>query len=77
MVKEWGSLRIQQELIVGFDPVKIFVELLEQRLGHLGMFFYDKYGGDIIAIKWHSKVQAPVPSLQLDFATLCCVLTLY
>lgn len=46
-----------QELVVGFDPVGKFVDLLKHRFGHLGMFFSDQYGGDIIAIKWHSQVR--------------------
>ena len=56
VVAEWGSERIAMELLVGFDPVSIFVDLLQQRFGHLGLFCADLDGGELIAVKWHPQV---------------------
>lgn len=56
VVAEWGSEKIAKELLVGFSPVRRFVDLLERRFGHLGLFCVDFDGGEIIAIKWRPAV---------------------
>ena len=55
-IAAWGREGVARELLVGFDPVSIFVSKLEQRFGHLGSFFMDSFGGEVIAIKWKSQV---------------------
>ena len=56
MVSAWGDEGISRELLVGFDPVALFIEQLESRFGHLGLFFADFYGGEVIAAKWDPEV---------------------
>lgn len=59
MIDAWGNEGITRELLVGFDPVAIFLEKLESRFKHLGRFFADLNGGEVIAIKWDPEVIFP------------------
>ncbi|KAL1469435.1 hypothetical protein MTO96_025044 [Rhipicephalus appendiculatus] len=38
--------------VVGFDVVSYYVRALEDAYGELALFFYDRYGGDIVAVLW-------------------------
>ncbi|CAO3628946.1 unnamed protein product [Cunninghamella blakesleeana] len=44
-----------------FDPVSEFVKELTHKYGHLVMVFYDKYGGDKLAIVWNPLESTPHP----------------
>lgn len=59
VVSSRSPAKLKRELLVGFDPVSIFVSLLERRFGHLATFFWDGYGGRVIAIKWHRSALQP------------------
>merc|ERR1712059_218386 len=37
--------------IVDFNPVSLYVTELQQSYGHLANFYYDKYGGNVVAVK--------------------------
>lgn len=52
VVRERGAKRLRRELLVGFDPVPLFVALLERYFGHLAALFYDGCGGRAIGIRW-------------------------
>lgn len=56
VVATMGREDIAKELLVGFDPIALFIEKLEHRFGHLGWFFADYNGGEVIAVKWNPKV---------------------
>ena len=43
--------RLRRELLVGFEPVPLFVALLERSFGHLATFFYDGCGGRAIGMR--------------------------
>ncbi|KAI7865088.1 Nrap protein [Spinellus fusiger] len=43
----------------GFDPVTEFVHEIERTFGHSVMVFYNKYGGDKIALVWDPTVAVP------------------
>ena len=51
MVRERGAKRLRRELLIGFDPVPLFVALLESHFGHLAALFYDGCGGRAIGIR--------------------------
>lgn len=51
VVRERGAKRLRRELLVGFDPVPLFVALLERHFGHLAALFYDGCGGRAIGIR--------------------------
>jgi len=38
--------------VVGYNPVKKYVEELRASYSHLAMFFYDQFGGTVIAVKF-------------------------
>jgi len=56
VVAEWGREGLAQELLVGFEPIQRYLGLLEERFAHLGQFFADYNGGDVIAVKWQPQV---------------------
>lgn len=59
VVRERGAKRLRRELLVGFDPVPLYVALLEEHFGHLAAFFYDGCGGRAVGIRWHTATSLP------------------
>ncbi|KAL3225012.1 hypothetical protein MRX96_026198 [Rhipicephalus microplus] len=47
--------------VVGFDIVSYYVQALENTYGELALFFYDRYGGDIVAVLWKPNAFVPQP----------------
>uniref|UniRef100_A0A131YG99 Nucleolar protein 6 n=1 Tax=Rhipicephalus appendiculatus TaxID=34631 RepID=A0A131YG99_RHIAP len=47
--------------VVGFDVVSYYVRALEDAYGELALFFYDRYGGDIVAVLWKPNAFVPQP----------------
>ncbi|GMH37709.1 hypothetical protein BSKO_05582 [Bryopsis sp. KO-2023] len=46
------------EVLVGFDPVRMYVDRLEAKFGHLAVFCYDEYGGKALGIRWRPNAFA-------------------
>lgn len=62
--KAAGAKELISELLIGFDPVKKFVEALEERFGHLGAFGADYTGGArVVGVKWFPAALRPTPLL--------------
>lgn len=54
--------KLRSELLVGFDPVKLYLGLLSQRYGHLAQFCADSSSGfPAIGIKWQPAAFLPGP----------------
>lgn len=53
--------RVSQDLLIGFDPVAVYLGLLRSRYGHLGMFCADNVGGVAIGVKWDPQAFVPLP----------------
>ncbi|KAI5088223.1 nucleolar protein 6 [Silurus meridionalis] len=47
--------------VVDFDPVKLYLSELREAFGDLALFFYDPYGGTVIAVLWKPKAFQPQP----------------
>jgi U3 small nucleolar RNA-associated protein 22 len=48
------------ELLVGFDPVKRYVDMLTERYGHLGVFCCDSASGfGAVGVKWRPEAFLP------------------
>jgi len=61
-LSQYKNLQINLDgLLVGFDPVKKYVQLLDETFGDLAMFFYDQLGGDIVAVVWKPAAFLPCP----------------
>ena len=45
-----------QNLLLGFKPVELYVESIEQRYGDVATVCADVQGGSLIGIKWRSAV---------------------
>ena len=58
--------------IVGFDPLKCFIEVLQKRFGHLADFFVDGAAGDWIGVVFHSRVK----SGEAPFGVATCAFTI-
>uniref|UniRef100_A0A2C9LX97 Nucleolar protein 6 n=1 Tax=Biomphalaria glabrata TaxID=6526 RepID=A0A2C9LX97_BIOGL len=50
--------------LVGFNPVRLFVQDLRSVFGDFAMFFHDTFGGDVIGVVWKSQAFE-----KKDFAT--------
>ncbi len=58
--------KLRGDLLVGFDPISIFLSKLQERFGHLLDFGVDMVGGNQIGLRW--KIREPLLS-PLDPAT--------
>ncbi|XP_077497145.1 nucleolar protein 6 Mat89Ba [Amblyomma americanum] len=47
--------------VVGFDVVAKYVKALESAYGELALFFYDRYGGNLVAVLWKPNAFVPQP----------------
>ena len=56
-----GAAKLRRELLVGFDPVKLLHDRLQQRYHGAASFFVDVAGGHAIGIKWSSKLLEGIP----------------
>ena len=52
-----GLQSARSQLLVGFDPVALYLTSLQQRFGHLGLFCAGVRGSCTIAIRWLPKVR--------------------
>lgn len=72
VLEKRGAQKVVKHLLVGFDPVRIYLDCLEQRFGEFATICADTLGGSVISIKWHSQVD---PALALK-VKLCVNLLL-
>ncbi|GAB4820593.1 hypothetical protein N2152v2_007639 [Parachlorella kessleri] len=61
IVQARGAQAVRRELLVGFDPLPLFLEALEQRFGFLAVFCADYVGGSVIGVKWRASAFVPGP----------------
>ncbi|XP_062874179.1 nucleolar protein 6 isoform X2 [Trichomycterus rosablanca] len=47
--------------VVDFDPVKLYLSELRDAFGDLALFFYDPYGGTVVAVLWKPQAFQPQP----------------
>lgn len=82
LLAEAPTEQLVQELLVGFDPVKLFVQALTERYGQLATFCCDSTAGlPVVAIKWRPDAFLPHQlrpalaqgSMQLSLTTLDAV----
>lgn len=69
IVASQGLAKLQQELLIGFDPVALFTTKLEERFGHLAVFCSDGLGGRAVGVKWRPDAFLPQPLASLRLAT--------
>ena len=56
-----GTSKLRRELLIGFDPVSMLIEEIQERFQGAAAFFVDLFGGDVLALKWNEKAFLPVP----------------
>ncbi|KAM6289835.1 nucleolar protein 6 [Aegotheles albertisi] len=47
--------------VVDYDPVQCYLQELRDAFSHLALFFYDKHGGEVIAVLWKPLSFQPQP----------------
>ncbi|XP_017602061.1 PREDICTED: nucleolar protein 6 [Corvus brachyrhynchos] len=47
--------------VVGYDPVQLYLQDLRDAFDDLALFFYDKHGGEVIAVLWKPLSFQPQP----------------
>jgi len=60
-VQKKGPGKLRKELLVGFDPVSLFLHQLQERFQGYASFCVDGIGGYVIGIKWSAKAQEVAP----------------
>lgn len=54
--------KLRAELLVGFDPINHYVQLCNERYGHLATFCADSSGGfAAVGVKWKPEAFLPAP----------------
>lgn len=56
-----GATAVQKELLVGFDPVPLYVSLLEERFGGVAVVCADYVGGSAVGLKMRGPAMQPGP----------------
>lgn len=47
--------------VIDYDPVRLYLSELREAFGELALFFYDPYGGTVIAVLWKPNAFEPKP----------------
>ncbi|EEC15910.1 nucleolar RNA-associated protein, putative [Ixodes scapularis] len=47
--------------VVDFDIAALYVQALQETYGDLALFFYDRYGGNLVAVLWKPHAFQPLP----------------
>lgn len=68
LIERFSKKQIKTQLLIGFDPVLRFLDLLNQNFGFVGIFCCDRFGGDKIMVRW--KPENLSPTEEPDFSEL-------
>ncbi|KAL0192857.1 hypothetical protein M9458_011153, partial [Cirrhinus mrigala] len=47
--------------VIDYDPVRLYLSELREAFGDLALFFFDPYGGTVIAVLWKPAAFEPKP----------------
>lgn len=47
------------KVMVGFDPLNLYVQMLRANFGHLALFFLDAFGGTSVNVVWRPQTPRP------------------
>lgn len=61
LLQKKGPSKLRKELLIGFDPVSLFLHRLQERYQGYASFCVDGLGGHVIGIKWSAKAQEAAP----------------
>uniref|UniRef100_A0A2D4KSE9 Nucleolar protein 6 n=1 Tax=Micrurus paraensis TaxID=1970185 RepID=A0A2D4KSE9_9SAUR len=61
MLKSSSSAKTISFPVVDYDPVQCYLEELREAFSDFALFFYDKYGGDVIGVLWKPSAFEPQP----------------
>lgn len=59
VVKSRGGAHVRKELLIGFEPVEIYVDRLKQRFSSIGVVCADYCGGSKVGIKLFGDIVTP------------------
>ena len=61
LLQKKGPGKLRKELLIGFDPVSLFLHQLQERFQGYASFCVDGIGGHVIGIKWSAKAREAAP----------------
>lgn len=61
VVDSTPAAQLASELLVGFDPLPLFLAALEERFGHLATFCADAHGLPAVGVRWRAEAFLPAP----------------
>lgn len=61
VLKSRGGAHVRKELLIGFEPLEMYVEQLMQRFGSVGVVCADYCGGSRVGIKLFGNILKPGP----------------
>ncbi|XP_070599757.1 nucleolar protein 6 isoform X2 [Erythrolamprus reginae] len=61
MLKSTSTTKTISFPVVGYDPVQCYLQELREAFSDFALFFYDKYGGDVIGVLWKPSAFEPQP----------------
>ena len=56
VLRKRGPERVAKDLLVGFDPVSIYLAGLQRRFDGVATFCADILGGPLVGVKWSAQV---------------------
>ena len=69
ILQKKNPMKLRKELLIGFDPVRLFIQDVQQQCEGIAIFLVDIFGGHAIGVKWDAKALEAHP-LDLQHASL-------
>ncbi|KAH0627778.1 hypothetical protein JD844_008114 [Phrynosoma platyrhinos] len=61
MLKADAAVKTFSFPVVDYDPVQCYLQELQEAFSEFALFFYDKYGGEVIGVLWKPSAFDPQP----------------
>ncbi|XP_058027935.1 nucleolar protein 6 [Ahaetulla prasina] len=61
MLKSSGTTKTISFPVVDYDPVQCYLQELREAFSDFALFFYDKFGGEVIGVLWKPSAFEPQP----------------
>ncbi|XP_067320780.1 nucleolar protein 6 isoform X2 [Anolis sagrei] len=61
MLKSEAMVKTLSFPVVDYDPVECYLQELREAFSEFALFFYDKYGGEVIGVLWKPSAFEPQP----------------
>lgn len=69
ILQKKNPMKLRKELLIGFDPVRLFMQHIQQQCEGVATILVDMFGGHAIGVKWDAKALEARP-LDVQHASL-------